>query len=118
MKQLKYTAKEKRVYLETKKEGKVEKENAACQQKIMKGVWADAQTGIDQKVVDEREAMGQWTRCTVTIPGWKHCQKDIRVSTNHRKSFKLPGGRSNHRKPTRNVATSELKATSMDPYGR
>jgi len=95
----KYTAKEKRVYQAKKKEEKVEKGKAAPRQKIMHPVWANAHTGIDQKIVDERKAKGQCTRCTLTNDGWKHCQKEIRVSTIQRKSFKLGGGRSNHPKP-------------------
>jgi len=49
----KYTAKEKRVYQAKKKEEKVERGKAAPQQKIMHRVWANAHTGIDQKIVDE-----------------------------------------------------------------
>jgi len=95
----KYTAKEKRVYQAKKKEEKVEKGKAAPLQKIMDRVWADAHTGIDQKIVDERKAKGQCTRCTLTNHGWKHCQKEIRVRTIQRKPFKLPGGRTNHPNP-------------------
>jgi len=95
----KYTAKEKRVYQAKKKKEKVEEGKAAPRQKIMHRVWADAHTGIYQKIVDERKAKGQCTRCTLTNHGWKHCQKEIRVSTIQRKPFKLPGGRSNHPKP-------------------
>jgi len=95
----KYTAKEKRVYQAKKKKEKVEKGKAAPRQKIMHRVWADAHTGIDQNIVNERKAKGQCTRCTLTNHGWKHCQKEIRVNTIHRKSFKLPGGRSNHPTP-------------------
>jgi len=54
----KYTAKEKRVYHARKKEEKLEKGKAAPRQKIMHRVWADAHTGIDQKIVDERKAQG------------------------------------------------------------
>jgi len=97
----KYTAKEKRVYQAKKKEERVEKGKAAPRQKIMHRVWADAHTGIDQKIVDERKAKGQCTRCTLTNHGWKHCQKEIRVSTMQRKPLKLRGGRSNHPKPRR-----------------
>jgi len=95
----KYTAKEKRVYQAKKKEEKLEKGKAAPRQKIMHRVWADAHTGIDQTIVDERKAKGQCTRSTLTNHRWKHCQKEIRVSTIQRKPFKLPGGRSNHPKP-------------------
>jgi len=49
----KYTAKEKRVYLAKKKEEKIEKGKAAPRQKIMHRVWANAHSGIDQKIVDE-----------------------------------------------------------------
>jgi len=105
----KYTAREERVYQAKKKEQKVENVKAAPWQKIMHRVWADAHTGIDQKIVDERKAKGQCTRCTLTKHGWKHCQKDIRVSTIQRKSFKLPGGRLNLPKPlkTRVAAVAE-----------
>jgi len=98
-KKSKYTAKEKRVYQAKRKEEKVDKGKAAPRQKIMHRVWADAHTGIDQRVVDERKAKGQRTRCTLTNHGWKHCQKEIWVSRIQRKSFKLSGGRSNHPKP-------------------
>jgi len=84
----KYTAKEKRVYRAKKKEEKVEKGKAAPGQKIMRRVWADAHTGIDQKIVDELKAKEQCTRCSLTNHGWKHCQKEIRVSTIQRKLFK------------------------------
>jgi len=76
-KQPKYTAREKRVYQAKKKEEKVEKGKAAPRQKIMHRVWADAHTGINPKIVDERKAKGQCTRCTLTNHGWKHCQKVI-----------------------------------------
>jgi len=95
----KYTAKEKWVYQAKKKEEKVEKGKAAPRQKIMHRVWANVHTGLDQKIVDERKAKGQCTSSTLTNHGWKHCQKEIRVNTIQRKSFKLPGGRSNHPKP-------------------
>jgi len=64
----------------------------------MHRVWAYPHTGIDQKIVAERKAKGQCTRCTLTTHGWKHCQKEIGVSTIQRKSVKLLGGRSNHTK--------------------
>ena len=81
MKEPKYTAKEKSIYKTKKKEEKVEKGKAAPRQKIMHRVWADAHTGIKQKVVDEQKTMGECTRCILTNHGWKHCQKEIRVST-------------------------------------
>jgi len=95
----KYTTKEKRVYQAKKKEETVEKGKAAQRQKIMHRVWADAHTGIDQQIVDERNAKGEYTRCTLTNDGWTNCQKEIRVSSIQRQPFKLPGGRSNHPKP-------------------
>jgi len=95
----KYTAKENRVSQAEKKEEKLEKGKAAPRQKIMHRVWANAHTGIDQKIVDERKAKGQCTRCTLTNPGWKHCQKEIQVSTIQRKPLKLPGGGLKHPKP-------------------
>jgi len=64
----------------------------------MHRVCADAHTGIDQKVVNERKAKAQCTRCTLTNHVWEHCQKEIRINTIHRKSFKLPGGRLNNPK--------------------
>jgi len=91
--------KEKRVYQAKKKEEKVDKGKAAPGQKIMQWVWAHQHTGINQKIVDVRKAKGQCTRCTLTNHGWRHCEKEIRVSTIQRKTFKLPSGRSNHRKP-------------------
>jgi len=72
-----YTVKEKRVYQAKKKEEKVEKGNAAPRQKIMHRVWANTPTGINQKVVDERKAKGQCTRCTLRKHRWTHCQKGI-----------------------------------------
>jgi len=98
-KKAKYTAKEKRVYQAKKKEEKVEKGKAAPWQKMMHQVWADAHTSIDQKRVDKRKAKGHCTTCTLTNHAWKHCQKELRVSTIQRRSFKLPGVRSNHPKP-------------------
>jgi len=50
-----YTAKEKRVYQAKKKEEKVDKGKAAPRQKIMHRVWAEAHTGIDQKIIDQRK---------------------------------------------------------------
>jgi len=84
----KYTAKEKRVYQGKKKEEQVDKGKAAPRQKIMHRVCANAHTGIDQKVVEERKAKGQCTRWTIKTHRSKHCQKEIRVSTIQRKSFK------------------------------
>jgi len=94
-----YTAKAKRIYQAMKKDANVEKGKAAPRQKIMHRIWGETHTGIDQKIVDERKAKWQCTRCTLTNNGWKHCQKEIRVSTIQRKPFKLPGGSSNHPKP-------------------
>ena len=77
----KYTAKEKRVYQAAKKEvAKVKKETAAPRRKIIHRVWKTAHEGIDQKEIDERKAKGQCTRCTLNNHGWKHCEKDIRIS--------------------------------------
>jgi len=42
-----------------------EKGKAAPRQKIMHRVWADTQSGIDEKEVDERKARGQCTRYTL-----------------------------------------------------
>jgi len=67
----KYTAKEKRVYQARKKEEQVDKGKAAPRSKIIHRVWADAHTGIDQKIVHEGKAKGQCTRCTLTNHGWK-----------------------------------------------
>jgi len=92
-KKRKYTAEEKKVYQAKKKEEKVDKGKAAPRQKIMHRVWADAHTGIAQKIVHERKAKGQCPSCTLTNHGWRHCQKEIRVRTIQRKLFKLPGGR-------------------------
>jgi len=47
----KETAKEKRVDQAKKMEEKVEKGKGAPRQKIMHRVWAEAHTGIDQKIV-------------------------------------------------------------------
>ena len=84
----------------------MDKGKPAPRQKIINGVWADAQTGIDQKIVDERKAKGQFTRCTLTHHRWKHCQEEIRVSTIQRKSFKLIGRRSHHPKPRKSSVAS------------
>jgi len=73
----KYTSKEKRVYQAKKNEEKVDKGKAAPRQKIMHRVWAEAHTSIDQKIVDERKAKWECTRCTLTHKSWKHCQKKI-----------------------------------------
>ena len=81
VKKPKYTAKEKRVYHAAKKEeAKVKKETAAPRNKIIHRVWKTAQEGIDQKQIDERNAKGQCTRCTLNNHGWKHCEKEIRIS--------------------------------------
>ena len=77
----KYTAKEKRVYQGARKAAaKVKKETAAPRRKIIHQIWKTAHEGIDQKEIDERKAKGQWTRCTLSNHGWKHCEKDIRIS--------------------------------------
>ena len=39
-----------------------------------------AHEGIDQKEIDEGKAKGQCTRCTFSNHGWKHSEKDIRIS--------------------------------------
>ena len=71
----------------------------APREKIMHRAWGPALTGIDQQIIDERKAQGQCTRCTFTNHGWKHCQKEIRVSAIQRKPFKLPVGRSKPPRP-------------------
>ena len=77
----KYTAKEKSVYQAAKRTAaKVKKKTAAPWRKIIHRVWKTAHEGIDQKEIDERKAKGQWTRCTFSNHGWKHCEKDIRIS--------------------------------------
>ena len=77
----KYTAKEKRVYQAAKKAAaKVKKETAAPRKKIIHRVWKKAHEGIEQKEIDERKAKGQCTRCTFSNHGWKHCEKEIRIS--------------------------------------
>ena len=88
----KYTTKEKRVYQVKKKEERAAKKPVAPRQEIMHRVWADAHTGIDQKEIDERKARKQCTRCTLTNHGWKHCKKEIRISTIQRRPFKFPVG--------------------------
>jgi len=65
-----YTTKEKRVYQARKKDQKVDKGKAAPRQKIMNGLGAEAHTGINQKIVDERKAKAQCTRCTLTNHRW------------------------------------------------
>ena len=87
-----YTAKEKRVYQARKKEEQAGRKPAAPRQGIMHRVWADAHTGIDQKEIDERKAKKKCTRCSLSNHGWKHCKKEIRISTIQRRSFKLPIG--------------------------
>ena len=99
VKKPKYTAKEKRVYQAKKKDEKAARKPAAPRQEIMHRVWADAHTGIDQKEIDERKAKKQCTRCTLPNHGWKHCKKEIRVSTIQRRPFKLPVGRSKPPRP-------------------
>jgi len=99
MKKPRCTFKEQGVYQARKKDEKVDNRKAAPRQEIMHRVWADAHSGIDQKIVDERKAKVECTRCTLTNHGWKHCQKEIPVTTNQRKWFKLPGGKSNQAKP-------------------
>ena len=92
VKKPKYTANERRVYQAKKKEEKAARKAAAPRQEIMHRVWADAHTGIDQEEIDERKAKKQCTRFTLSNHGWKHCKKEIRVSTIQRRPFKLPVG--------------------------
>ena len=92
VKKPKYTAIEKRGYQAKKKEQKAARKPVAARQEIMHRVWADAHTGIDQKEIDERKAKKQCTRCTLSNHGWKHCKKEIRVSTIQRKPLKLAVG--------------------------
>ena len=99
IKKPKYTAKEKRIYQAKKKEEKAAKKQAAPRQEIMHKVWADAHTGIEQKDIDERKAKKQCTRCTLTNHGWKHCKKEIRISTSQRRPFKFRVGRSKTPRP-------------------
>ena len=76
-----YTAKEKSVYKAAKKwAAKAKKKTAAPRRKIIHPLWKSAHEGIDQKEVDERKAKGQCTRCTLSNHGWKHWEKDIRIS--------------------------------------
>ena len=95
----KYTAKEKRVYQARKKEEPAAKKQAAPRQEIMHRVWADAHTRIDQKEIDELKAEKQCTQCTLTKHGWKHCKKEIRISTIQRRPLKLPVGCSKPPRP-------------------
>ena len=114
----KYTAKENRVYQAKKKEEKVARKPAAPRQEIMHGVWADAHTGIDQKEIEERKAKKQCTRCTLTNHGWKHCKKEIRISTIQRRPFKLPVGRSKPprpRKPRVAAVADDSRGESSQP---
>ena len=95
----KYTAKEKRAYQARKEEEKAAKKPAAPRQEIMHGSGLMHTTGIAQKEIDERKAKRQCTRCTLTNHGWKHCKKEIRISTIQRRPFKLPVGRSKLPRP-------------------
>jgi len=113
IKKLEYSAKERRVYQLKKKEEKVDKGKVAQWQKIKDRVWADAHTCIDQKPVKKPKAKGQCTRGTLTNDGWKHCQKEIRVSTIQRKLSNLPGRRSNHPKSRKPGVT----AVAEDSHG-
>ena len=106
VKKPKYTSKQKMVYQAKKKDAKAARTPAAPRQGIMPRVWADAHTGIDQKEIDVRKAKNQCTRCTVTNHEWKHCKKEIRISTIQRRPFRLPEGRSKpHRPPKTRVAS-------------
>ena len=89
------------------------KKPAAPRQEIMHRVWADTHTGIDQKEIDEGKGMKQCTRCTLTNHGWKHCKKDIRISTIQRSPFKLPVGRSKPRRPRK----PRVAAVADDRWG-
>ena len=81
VKKPKYTAKEKRVYQAAKKEAaKAKKETVAPRREIIHRVWKTAHEGIGQKEIDNRKAKGQCTRCTFSNHGWKHCEKEIRIS--------------------------------------
>ena len=99
VKKPKYNAKEKRVYQAKKKEETAARKPAALREEIMHRAWADVHTGIDQKEIDEQKAKKQCTRCTLSNHGWKHCKKEIRVSTIQRRPFKLPVGRAKTPRP-------------------
>ena len=99
VKKPKYTAKEKRGYQAKKKEEKAARKPAAPRQEIMHRVWADADSSIYQKAIDEQKANKQCTRCTLTNHEWKDCTKEIRISTIQGKPFKLPIGRSKTPRP-------------------
>lgn len=77
----KYTAKEKRVFQVKRKEERAAKKPVAPRQEIMHRVWAEVDTGIDKNKINERKAEKQCTRCTLTNHRWKHCKKEIRIST-------------------------------------
>ena len=77
----KYTTKDKRVYQAKKMKEKAAKKPAAPQQKIMHRVWGEAHSGIDQKEIDQRKAKSQCARCTLMNHRWKHCHKEIQIST-------------------------------------
>ena len=81
VKKPKYTAKEKRVFQVKRKEERAAKKPVAPRQEIMHRVWAEVDTGIDKNKINERKAEKQCTRCTLTNHGWKHCKKEIRIST-------------------------------------
>ena len=108
-----YTAKEKRLYQARKKEEKPAKKAAGPRQEIMHRVWADAHTGIDQKEIDKPKSKKQGTCCTWTNHGWKHCTKEIRISTIQRREFKLRVGRSKPPRP----GNPRLAAVADDSRG-
>ena len=112
VKKPKYTAKEKRAYQARKKVERAAKKPAAPWQEIMHRVWADAHKGIDQKEIDEWKAKKQYTRCTLTNHGWKHCKKEIRISTIQRRPFKVPVGRSKPPRPR------ELRVAAVADYSQ
>ena len=99
VKKPKYTAKEKRVFQVKRKEERAAKKPVAPRQEIMHRVWAEVDTGIDKNKINERKAEKQCTRCTLTNHRWKHCKKEIRISTIQRWPFTLPVGCSKPPRP-------------------
>jgi len=51
-------------------------------------VWAEAQQGVYQKVVDKRKSDNEYTRCGMKNHSWKYSRKPIRVSGINRGQWK------------------------------
>ena len=85
-----YMAKEKADYLRKKaEERKVKKEGSVAPAvEIKNKVWAEADQGVNHKVVDKRKSDNECTRYGMKNHAWKYCRKPIQVSAVYRRQSK------------------------------